>query len=397
MKRRRYFWIPIALTLVAAVGLVFLGHASLVTYMVSGGLLVAGYLSARFLQSGHDAAVALAQEQQAKELLVKQQYSQEQLTRLVELCLQVLPIWQRQLCTVRLQTETEITALSQRFSEIISELDKTMTESQHAAGGGQDNGQHGVIAVLSDSENHLNQVITQLRSTMQAKEKMLAQVSHLASYTEELDKMAVDVAKIADQTNLLALNAAIEAARAGDQGRGFAVVAGEVRNLSQLSGETGKHIRDKVSMINQAIADTVNIAEQSAHQDAQAEAASETNIESILANFNRLASDLSGSASLLQDKNRDIQQEISGVIVSLQFQDRASQIITQVEMNLDKLQAEITDYESEQHNGDEAHRLDVSTWLNEMKQDYVAQEQHLNHETNEVATASTRDDEITFF
>lgn len=128
------------------------------------------------------------------------------------------------------------------------------------------------------------------------------------------------------------------------------------------------------------MADTVNIAEQSARQDAQAEAASETNIESILANFKQLASELSNSTSLLQDKNMDIQQEISGVIVSLQFQDRASQIITQVEMNLDKLQAEITNYESEQHNDDEAHRLDVTNWLNEMKRDYVAQEQHLNHE-----------------
>ncbi|WP_325062642.1 methyl-accepting chemotaxis protein [Photobacterium chitinilyticum] len=226
---------------------------------------------------------------------------------------------------------------------------------------------------------------------------MLAQVRHLASYTEELDSMALDVAKIAEQTNLLALNAAIEAARAGDQGRGFAVVAGEVRKLSQLSGETGKHIRDKVLLINQAMADTVNIAEQSARQDAQAEAASETNIESILANFKQLASELSNSTSLLQDKNMDIQQEISGVIVSLQFQDRASQIITQVEMNLDKLQAEITDYESEQHNDDEAHRLDVTNWLNEMKRDYVAQEQHLNHEKDEANTMSSQDSEITFF
>ncbi|MGF1714059.1 methyl-accepting chemotaxis protein [Photobacterium chitinilyticum] len=232
---------------------------------------------------------------------------------------------------------------------------------------------------------------------MQAKEEMLAQVRHLASYTEELDSMALDVAKIAEQTNLLALNAAIEAARAGDQGRGFAVVAGEVRKLSQLSGETGKHIRDKVLLINQAMADTVNIAEQSARQDAQAEAASETNIESILANFKQLASELSNSTSLLQDKNMDIQQEISGVIVSLQFQDRASQIITQVEMNLDKLQAEITDYESEQHNDDEAHRLDVTNWLNEMKRDYVAQEQHLNHEKDEANTMSSQDSEITFF
>ncbi|MCW8327473.1 methyl-accepting chemotaxis protein [Photobacterium sp. SDRW27] len=395
MEKSRFFWVPIGLTCVAAVGLLLLDRASQVAYFVSGVLIVAGYLAARFLQSGHEAAVVQACEQQKDEFQCKQQHMQEQLTRLVELCLQVLPIWQRQLCTVRLQTETEITALSQRFSEIISELDQAVTESRHVTG--QDNGQHGVIAVLSDSEENLNQVITLLRSTMETKEKMLTQVRHLASYTEELDKMAIDVANIAEQTNLLALNAAIEAARAGDQGRGFAVVAGEVRKLSQLSGETGKHIRDKVSMINQAMADTVNIAEQSAHQDAKAEAASVTNIESILANFNRLASELSDSTSLLQDKNRDIQQEISGIIVSLQFQDRASQIMTQVETNLDKLQAEIIGYESAQHNDDEAHRLDVTNWLNEMKQDYVAQEQHLNHEKNEAADASSHDTEITFF
>lgn len=396
MDRSRFFLIPIGLTIIAAIGSILLGQASPVAYSVAGVLVVSGYFTARFLQSGHDEAITEIREQQNAELLYKQQHAQKELAQLIELCLQVLPIWQRQLCTVRQQTETEITALSQRFSEIITELDLTVTESQNVAGSGQGSEENGVIAVLSDSEKHLAQVIDLLRSTMQAKEEMLAQVRHLASYTEELDNMAVDVAKIAEQTNLLALNAAIEAARAGDQGRGFAVVAGEVRKLSQLSGETGKHIRDKVSMINQAMADTVNIAEQSAQQDARAEAASETNIESILANFKQLATELSESTSLLQDKNVDIQQEISGVIVSLQFQDRVSQIMTQVEMNLDKLQAEITDYESDQHN-DEAHRLDVTNWLNEMKRDYVAQEQHLNHDKHEATTASSQDSEITFF
>ena len=380
MERSRFFWIPVGLTSAAVVAMVLVSYANPVVYLVSAILVGAGLFAARALHSGFETAVAAAREQQTSELQARQQRTQEQLTRLVDLCLQILPIWQRQLCTVRLQTETEITALSQRFSEIISELDQAVTESQHAAGGGQDHGQSGVLAVLSGSEEQLNQVLTLLRSAMQAKEKMLSQVRHLASYTEELDNMAIEVAKIADQTNLLALNAAIEAARAGDQGRGFAVVAGEVRKLSQMSGETGKHIRDKVSMINQAMADTVNIAEQSALQDTQAEAASENNIESILANFNRLASDLSESTSLLQGKNRDIQQEISGIIVSLQFQDRASQIMTQVEANLDKLQTEITDYMSQPEKGDEAHRLDVSSWLNEMKQDYMAQEQHHNHE-----------------
>ncbi|WP_370646463.1 methyl-accepting chemotaxis protein [Photobacterium sp. OFAV2-7] len=397
MERSRFLWVPVGLSFVAATGVILVGNLSEMSWVIAGGLIVISYFAARFLFAGYDRAIADIRDRQNSELLYKQQHAQQELKQLVELCLQILPIWQRQLCTVRVQTETEVTALSQRFSEIISELDQAVTESQHVAGGGADKSDNGVFAVLNNSEQRLDQVIDLLRSAMQAKEEMLAQVRHLASYTEELDSMAVDVAKIAEQTNLLALNAAIEAARAGDQGRGFAVVAGEVRKLSQLSGETGKHIRDKVQLINQAMDDTVSIAEQSARQDAQAEAASEANIESILANFKQLASELTDSTSLLQDKNLDIQREISGVIVSLQFQDRVSQIITQVEKNLDKLQAEISDYESEQHSDDEAHRLDVTNWLNEMKRDYVAQEQHHNHEKGEATTASSKDSEITFF
>jgi methyl-accepting chemotaxis protein len=302
----------------------------------------------------------------------------------------VLPIWAKQIDTSRGQTEEAITALTTRFSALKNRLNSALTTSMG------NSGEHSsVAAVLASSQAELAGIIASLKDSLQVKSTMMDEITRLAQFTDELKKMAADVASIAEQTNLLALNAAIEAARAGAAGRGFAVVADEVRKLSNMSGETGKHISEKVGIISAAMVSTVKIAEQYATQDEAMVVRSEAAIYKVLEQFESAASGLAAASAMLQEENTGIRGEISDMLVSLQFQDRVNQILSQVCASIGRLQRDLSEVQRKRVLGETSDNVDISTWLATLEHGYTTDEQRFNHHGgNHVAPEAT---EITFF
>ena len=96
---------------------------------------------------------------------------------------------------------------------------------------------HGLAGALLGVEGVVGQVETTVGD-------LVGNANHIAGLTQQ-------VREIAEQTNLLALNAAIEAARAGESGRGFAVVADEVRKLAEKSALTADQIDQATQQIGQ--------------------------------------------------------------------------------------------------------------------------------------------------
>jgi methyl-accepting chemotaxis protein len=310
------------------------------------------------------------------------------------LCVQVLPVWVQQIASAKSQTEDAVTALSRRFHGIYDRIKEALTSSRSTSAGAD--GGTTMVDVLSSSSRDLQTVVDSLESAVVTKKTLIDEIAKLTRFTGELQRMATDVREIAARTNLLALNAAIEAARAGEAGRGFAVVADEVRKLSGMSGDTGARITEMAATINTAITTTKNTADEFSLRDEATIGEAKTLVRKVVDDFAAAGSNITKSASIMQRESDVIRFEVEEVLVSMQFQDRVSQILSHVESDIDKLSGLL---DLKQTNGEVAAGkppvLDAAKWLAALQATYTTAEQHAIHADGSNAAEETA--EITFF
>ena len=312
----------------------------------------------------------------------------QQHARLRELCVEVLPRWARHIETARAETRSAIEALVSSFSQIVLALRDSARVSRSEV-----DSEGKLTVTLHECEAALSPVIGSLESVMDAKNRLLSEINALSHATQNLKSMAGDVSGIATQTNLLALNAAIEAARAGEAGRGFAVVADEVRKLSTASGETGKQISSGIERVLQAMETAASVANTSTTQDGQLIASSESAIRDVLARFQSSVGDVTEASGALQQSSEQISGQIEALLVGFQFQDRMSQILSQVHADISKLHEALQNTDAQS----EASLLNnADAWLAQMARSYATAEQRVNHAGGQALAAATQSD-ITFF
>ena len=384
----KFVWVAassIALGIVGASSILIVGGIAALALGLAAFVVVLSCVIA-FISMSRCRTLASEQMQAAQDALESERRAHrlDHIEGLDRLCIDVLPVWSGQVEMARTHSESSITALTQRFADINQRIGATMATSQ---GEGGDN----LIALLRENETELNSIVATLRSALTVKESMLHEIASLSQFTEGLKRMANDVGDIAKQTNLLALNAAIEAARAGEVGRGFAVVADEVRKLSDLSGATGRKIGETIETVNKAIVSTLDISQRYAQQDAEMVTASEQVIEHVVGRVQRAVDGLADSSNVLRRETQTIGEEIAEVLVSLQFQDRISQVLSHVSNDMGKLKDRVLNQDKQ---GSAA--IDASAWLEELSHTYTVPEQHQVHGGGK-ARAAAADSEITFF
>ena len=307
---------------------------------------------------------------------------------------EVVPIWKAHIDTSREQMETAINALSDQFAGIVDKIDVTI-QATSLETDGLASGENSLAAVFGRNEAQLGALVAVQNDATARMEAMVTKVQGMDRFIVELQDMATDVDRIAQQTNLLALNAAIEAARAGDMGRGFAVVAKEFRMLSNQSGETGRRIAEKVAVISTAILETSDLVKGSVSQEENSLTVSQATIAKVLADFKTVIEVFQHSSEVLKDESMGIQQEINQALVAFQFQDRVSQILTQVIKNMDLMPAVLSESQQTYTDTGALQVADAQRVLSELQKTYVMADQHVVHQGGKVAQQAASD--ISFF
>ncbi len=393
-RRDEKIWkYPLIPALLGAVTLPLAAGMEMPSLAISATLLIAGLMSGIYLARRYEANLQTA-------LFEKDHACQEQYRADVEsffaglgtLESKVTSLWVKQIENGRSQSEQAMIELTSRFSGIVDKLDEAVNASSLSAESVDNSA--GLVAVFARSEHSLRAVIQSLRDALSHSGELLGSMGNLVQYIEQLKNMSTAVSSIADNTNLLALNAAIEAARAGDAGRGFAVVADEVRKLSTLSGETGRQIGEKVSIISDAINKAFEMAEQSAVQDAASVTRSETDIQTVLDEFREVTGGLSKAATILRTTGTGIKKEVGESMVQLQFQDRVSQILSHVRDNINAYPACLQEGEQNFRKHGRLQAIDWSGLLRKLEKSYATVEERSTHAGKSIAA---KDEEITFF
>ena len=382
----------IIVTISVLLALLDSGQSILLAIILGIAVIAAGYACFYFQKS-----ISLAYQQKLLEAEQSSSTNKQDnihIEQYLDLAHQIIEVWAGQTSLARGQGDDNINQLATNFAQIKDQLAEAIQTSQETTG--DMSGESGLTNIISQSEQSLNTIIKSLHDAMVGRDQILSEINNLSTIAEELSKMGDEVAGIASQTNLLALNAAIEAARAGEAGRGFAVVADEVRTLSTRSGETGARITKTIEQVNATLQNTLTKTQEFTAQDALIINNAEKTIKQVIDDYSVAGEKIMLSANQLEQENTTVQLAIDDVLVSLQFQDRVSQILGHIFDDMNKL---APNYQQCQYNisqGLPIEPVDIQQWLNNIKRTYTTLEQVSVHDGSE-QTQDNKSDEITFF
>ncbi len=283
---------------------------------------------------------------------------------------QVFPVLIKQLETVIQDTEDAVLEIGEGFMDIVSRARGQASRSANAfnefSGSQGENG----AALIEQSKEDLSSVIGNLRSVSDVARHTLLIMSDATNTMESIRQVISEIEYIADQTNLLALNASIEAARAGDHGRGFAVVADEVRKLSGRSTTAAAQIGKLIKTVETNLQGMYTETEGNVGQTEKLSLNSEKIINETMHKLNETMIHAKDELDGLSTDTDSLARDISGIVISMQFQDITRQKIEHVieplrsiSSNAERVMAQLRGEAIDQIDTDSA---DSISWMEDM-------------------------------
>lgn len=305
-----------------------------------------------------------------KEHLSEIEASITPVTRFLNDRAQLIPVFTNQLADVIQMTETAALEVTDKFMAIVERARGQADKSSGALSSFSGDDNEGDL--VNASKSALLEVIGNLQELTVAANKTLSEMEIMKRDAGSIKKIIEELEYVADQTNLLALNAAIEAARAGEHGRGFAVVAEEVRKLSDRSNLAADEIRKLITKVEADISSVYITTKASASDGSRKSAEAGEIVEGALKRMDVAVSTAKGQLNELAAETGALAKDISGIVISMQFQDMARQRIEHVIEPLLRLKSELEEMSQKEKSLDKKiHEWEGSSGLAELERMYT--------------------------
>jgi len=259
----------------------------------------------------------------------------------------VVPAWRNNVQLARTQTQEAIDKLTQRFVGIHQRLGGAVSLAE-----GGKNGD--VLQVIQNAAQQLGGIADALEQVLTTRDALLRKIEALSQHNEDIRQLGLQVEQIAARTGVTDLFS--------DQA--------SWTELAARSAEAGRQIVNKTKAVQQQIQATHLSANQLDADAGRMVDDSRMVIDSVIADFRQSADKLSGTVGQLEEENREVDQEVCDILVNLQFQDRISQILDHVQLDMVKLTGMV----------ESAAPLPPSAaWLADLEKTYTTQEQRQVH------------------
>lgn len=281
---------------------------------------------------------------------------------------QVVPVWKRNVLAAREHSEQSMSTLLDSFADVSSSLDQALANS-------------GDLAVFELGtadrliEAHQPEIDTLLATTRKAvkmKDEMLEAMTGISQALAQMESFSQQVQEIGRATNLMALNASVEATRAGTSGSGFAVVATEVRRLASQSRVAATQVGKLVHSLQEQLGTLhAQVKRQDTDED-ELILQAEENARAVITALLKSLSKSQRTSRTLRETGRQVQSDIERIMMSLQSQDRLSQMLMAVCEDMQRM--------NEWFSGSDDPNADIPTlWLERLEEQYTMEEQRSSH------------------
>lgn len=281
---------------------------------------------------------------------------------------QVLPVWKRNVLAARDFSEQSMATLLESFADVSTNLDKALTDGGEIEMVELDTADR----LIEEYGPEIEKLLATTRKSVALKNSMLEAMTGIAQALGQMETFAQQVQEIGRATDLMALNASVEATRAGNSGSGFAIVATEVRRLASQSRTAATQVGKLVHSLQDRLGNLRNQVRRDDTEDDELLLQAEENVRSLISAMLKSLSKSKRTSRTLRESGRQVQSDIERIMMSLQSQDRMSQMLVAVCEDMQRM--------NEWINGAEDPTAEMPTlWLDRLEENYTMEEQRSVH------------------